>query len=290
MDTGSDFVYMPLLDRSKILKLAEELPPTPQILSKIQSCMQNPDSDLNDLVKLIRMDATLAAQVVRLSNSSFYGSSIPSENIMEAVQRLGFREVHRLVGLVAAKQFMGAAAPVYKLKAGELWEISIIRAVMLETFAKAVGVNHDTAYTIGLLHGIGKVVVNQFTLEAGLSFYDEVEDGQVSPELEQRILGMHFGDIGGVLMECWKFTQEVILPVRFQESPFDASDQRVMTCLLYLSTHLGDQWRAEGEADPFLVEDVEQIYEITALKENDIPSILETTAERIEKIKSEFNF
>ena len=81
---------MAVIDRSKILVHAEELPPTPQILCKIQSCMADPNSDLSDLVKLVRMDSTLAAKIVRLSNSSYYGGSIPSENLMEAVQRLGF--------------------------------------------------------------------------------------------------------------------------------------------------------------------------------------------------------
>ena len=59
---------MAIIDRSKILLHAEELPPTPQILCKIQSCMADPNSDL---VKLVRMDSALAAQIVRLSNSIY---------------------------------------------------------------------------------------------------------------------------------------------------------------------------------------------------------------------------
>lgn len=280
---------MAVIDRSKILVHAEEMPPTPQILCKIQSCMQDPSSDLQDLVKLIRMDATLAAQIVRLSNSSYYGCAIPSENVMEAVQRLGFREVHRLVGLVASKQLFGAAAPVYRMKAGELWDLSITRAIAMDAYAKRAGVNNDTAYTVGLLHGIGKIIVNKCTLEAGLSFYDEDDDAEpITPEFEKRILGFHFAEVGGILLESWKFTQEIILPVKFQISPEDAPDQRVMSSLLYLSTKLMDQWRMGEDIDPENVPNSEAIMEITGLKADDFIGAMEDIEEAVNKIRNEF--
>ncbi|MEM7672809.1 MAG: HDOD domain-containing protein [Verrucomicrobiota bacterium] len=281
---------MPVIDRPKILVHAEEMPPTPQILCKIQSCMQDPNADLQDLVKLIRMDATLAAQIVRLSNSSYYGCAIPSENVMEAVQRLGFREVHRLVGLVASKQLFGAAAPVYRMKAGELWDQSISRAIAMDTYAKIVGVNNDTAYTIGLLHGIGKIIVNKCTLESGLSFYDEDEDAEpITPEFEKRILGFHFAEVGGILLESWKFTQEVILPVKFQIAPQEAPDQRVMTSLLYLANHVMDQWRFGQEIDLSNVPDLEEVLEIAGLKSEQLIEAMDPINEAVGKVREEFN-
>lgn len=251
--------------------------------------MQDPNADLSDLVKLIRMDATLAAQIVRLSNSSYYGCAIPSENVMEAVQRLGFREVHRLVGLVASKQLFGAAAPVYRMKAGEMWDQSICRAIAMDAYAKRAGVNNDTAYTVGLLHGIGKIIVNKCTLEAGLSFYDEDEDADpITPEFEKRILGFHFAEVGAILLESWKFTQEVILPVKFQLHPDETPDQRVMTSLLFFSNHLMDQWRLGEDIDPTTISDFESVLEISGLKSEDFVDAMDDIKESVDKVRNEF--
>ena len=144
-----------------ILDSVSDLPPTPQILPKLQSLLKDDNSTMEDIVKLVKMDAPLTAKVVRLSNSVFFGSATPSKNIEDAVNRLGFQEVYKVVSLVASQLVLGGGLESYKLKEGELWKQSVYTAIAMETIGTKVGQEASSLYTIGLLHSIGKAIINR---------------------------------------------------------------------------------------------------------------------------------
>ncbi|MEM9026346.1 MAG: hypothetical protein AAGB06_05370, partial [Verrucomicrobiota bacterium] len=104
-----------------------------------------------------------------------------------------------------------------------------------------------------------------------------------------RILGFHFAEVGGILLESWKFTQEVILPVKFQIAPQEAPDQRVMTSLLYIANHIMDQRRLGQEIDPSNVPNVEEVLEIAGLNSEQLLDAMEPINEAVGKVHEEFN-
>lgn len=90
---------------AELLQLAQQLPVSPQILLKLSVLIDNLNCTLEEIAVLLRRDATLAARLIRISNSAAYGGNDSSvSSVEEAVSRVGFTEVYRLTGLAAASQ------------------------------------------------------------------------------------------------------------------------------------------------------------------------------------------
>ncbi|MFW5882832.1 MAG: HDOD domain-containing protein [Verrucomicrobiota bacterium] len=211
---------MPIFQLEDLFASADRLPAAPQVFPRLQNLLRDGNSTLEDIAELIRLDASLAARVVRLSNSAFYGGSERSTTIDGAVSRLGFREVNKVVSALSALQVMVDALPSYGLKKGELWGISLRTALLMEALADETGGDAGTAYTVGLLHAIGKILINRFAQERDIQIYEDAEEGvQLTPEMERQLLGFDFAEIGASLLERWKIPSVICDPVRYQMHP-----------------------------------------------------------------------
>jgi len=218
-----------------IIAEAKDLPPTPKILPKLQKILRDPDSGIHQIIELIRLDAPLAAQVVRVSNSAWFGGAKRTENLTEAINRLGFQEVYKVVSMVSSNQLLGAAQPVYNLRSGELWERSVVTAVIMEALAGAGCLDTDNAYTIGLFCDIGKVIVNGYCMERGLQIYadnPEEDDDTPLPEVERQILGFTHAEVSAGILRKWGFAESIVEPIACKFEPFEANEHRRKACLL----------------------------------------------------------
>jgi hypothetical protein len=139
-----------MISLKQIVDGVVSLPPTPRILPKLQRLLRDPDSGIHEIISLLKVDAPMTAQIVRLSNSAFYNTGEPVQSLEEAVNRLGFREVYRVANVAAAQQVMGEALPLYNMGKGELLEGSVSSAVlMVELGSRARRTDLDAAYTTG---------------------------------------------------------------------------------------------------------------------------------------------
>ena len=234
------------MDIDAILLQADKLSPTPQILPKLQAVLRELNADIGEISALVKFDAALTAQIVRLGNSAFFGMSKPSKSVDEAISRLGMREIYNLVGLIVARQIFGEELRYYGLKSTQLWENSVLSAALMETFAERTGHNVEVAYTAGLVRDIGKVLINRVLQEKEVEY-----DGSavVGLEEERRLLGFDFAEIGAALLKKWNFHEEIFAAVRFQVSPLESPETNPFACLLYLTNlAMTNDICASGEA------------------------------------------
>ena len=218
-----------------IVEEVRDLPTTLQLLPKLRKLLHHEMSMMEDIISVIKMDAPLAARVLKTSNSAYYGGGTPVESLMEAINRLGFVEVCRITESVAAKHALNTDISTYKLKPGELWEKSITSAVSMELLGKKVGVPTDTAYTIGLLHTIGKLVINQYYTERGMEIYSEDRKIELTPEMEKQFLGFTHTEVGALLLEKWNFAEVIHTAIRYQLDPLKAQNHQIFACLAYVA-------------------------------------------------------
>lgn len=212
------------------------LPPTPRILPKLQRLLRDPDSGIHDIISLLKVDAPMTAQIVRLSNSAYYNTGDPVQSLEEAVNRLGFREVYRVSSVAAAQQVMGEALPLYNMGKGELLEGSVATAVlMVELCSRGRRTDLDASYTTGLLHSIGKVVINQYFLKHGLDIYGNAAGETVDILWERKLLGFDHAEAGAAILEKWNFPDEIRMPVLHQLDPLKAPSLQSLCCLMFIA-------------------------------------------------------
>jgi putative nucleotidyltransferase with HDIG domain len=197
--------------------------------------LNQPDVESGKIVKMISYDPALTANVLRICNSAYFGASTATCDIQEAVTRLGFQQVYQLAAAATGARLLSAAQPGYGLEQGELWKHSVAAAVATQMIARKTGDNENLAFTAGLLHDIGKIVLSQSLEGVYSKVVKETEAQQQSLlDAEKKILGVNHAEVGGRLLERWKFPPNIVSAVWFHHTPKGAGAHQRLACLVYL--------------------------------------------------------
>jgi putative nucleotidyltransferase with HDIG domain len=199
------------------------LPPAPRILTELLLLLSEADVESERVVELITFDPALTAQVLQRCNSAAAGFSQPVADLPDAVMRLGFNDIYRLVAAVVAESTLGAAQRGYGIGPGELWQHSAVAAVAAKVIARSRNGEENVAFTAALLHDIGKLILSS-SLEGA---YDTVikateVSGHSFLEAEKAILGVQHAEVGGRLLERWSFPEQMVRAVWLHHDPVRA--------------------------------------------------------------------
>lgn len=266
------------MNAEEVLSQVEKLPPAPAVLPSLLNLLNDANSNPNEVIALIRVDPSLTAQVLRLANSVYYGAGKPTYDLQEAVGRIGFREVYKLVAVVCGQQLLNQQVTQLFMDKGEMWEYSLGTGFIMEQMAQELGTDATSAYTIGLLHGLGKLVIAAHPRMDFSDVFDVVEKQGVSvTEAERRVWGVTHAEVAAALLRKWSFQDDIVLPILHQDRPALATAHRKVACMLHLSiftvaalglNHGKDAWAME--ADMFalhhtgLSEDKMQVFMVNA--------------------------
>lgn len=237
--------------RDTLLAIARGLPPAAQILAGICELLQDVNTDLDQIADEIRMDAALAGRVIRVSNSVVYGGRNTVSSVEEAVGRVGFSEVVRLVGSATVNRVVDRELRCYHIGLDELRESLLMHALGSEAIADAAGMNRNTAYVSGLLRGIGMMVLDRFAAEkiGGHQTYDPTEY-ETYRLWEARHFGIHATRVTTMALDDWRFPEEVVGAVDAHLEPPDSDEDvaRLATAVNVagaIATHFGHALHGE---------------------------------------------
>ena len=203
--------------RDHILRLAQKLPASPQIFTRLSLLLDDVNADLDKIVNLISIDTGLTSRVLRLSNSVFFRGSSAVQSLDEAINRVGFREVHKMVGMAMTEQIFKDGLPAYRMNARQVWESSIATALAMESIARESGQDEQTAYTVGILRQIGKLVLGKII--------EKEQPGAMCPDdldilsWERARLNITSHEAAAYILESWKLPRPVCQGMRFQHEP-----------------------------------------------------------------------
>src|SRR6058998_3843257 len=114
------------MDRiEELLDGIDTLPLSPTPLPQLFRALTDTDSDLSQVVDLISFDPALTAKLLKTCNSAFFGRAEPANDVAEAVQRLGFQTVYRLVATVKGAQVLRPSQNSSGVDANDLWSHSV---------------------------------------------------------------------------------------------------------------------------------------------------------------------
>ena len=220
----------------EVLSQVEKLPPAPAVLPNLLNLLRDTNSDPNEIISMIRLDPSLTAQVLRLSNSVYYAMSEPSDDLQSAVSRIGFREVYKLVAMVCGQQLFNHSIQSLFMGKGEMWEYSLATGFIMEQMAADLGMDATSCYTAGLLHSIGKLVITAHPTMDYADVFRIVEARGISiSQAERELWGVTSAEVGATLLRKWKFRDEIVNPIEYQSCPAQAPAFRKQACMLHLS-------------------------------------------------------
>jgi HD-like signal output (HDOD) protein len=204
------------LTRDAILHHAQTLPAAPQVLGGLCELLQDINTDLDQIADQIRVDSALAARVIRMSNSVGYSGGEPVASVDEAVARVGFAEVVRLVGLATVGGLVERALPVYGVQADKLRESLLLHALAAEALARSLGMESNSAYTAGLLRGLGMMVLDRTS--RGRVAYEAGSFANYA-EWEAACFGVTATQVTATLLKEWRFPAEVVAALEEHLAP-----------------------------------------------------------------------
>ncbi|MBV6320090.1 HDOD domain-containing protein [Duganella violaceipulchra] len=186
------------------------LPTAPKVVEELISSFDKASVSTEEIAKKLSTDPVLSAKLLRLANSAYYHVSRSIGTVEDAVLMLGFVTVRTLVissGLVSGFK----TVPGLDLK--QFWRYSLHTAVSAKWIAKKTKENTDLAFTIGMMHAIGQLVIHSAMAEQAMAL-DKVAGPLDSRRLdaEQASFGFTFADVGAELAKRWKF------PLTFSET------------------------------------------------------------------------
>lgn len=220
-------------DLEQIIMTAGDLPTIPVVATKVMQLMEDENSTAEDLAKVVASDPAVAARVLKISNSSFYGCQRQIQTLPHAIMMLGFVTLKSVVIAASVKQVYHPFGLTEKL----LWEHSFGAGLAARLIAADTRqVNPDEAFLGGLFHDIGKIIMN-FMDKA--KFQEVMQhcynEGVRFQDAENQVFGYTHEEVGALVIKKWNFPDhlmQAVLSHHTLEMPED--DDPYMSHLTYI--------------------------------------------------------
>lgn len=207
----------------EIIHQVKNLPPVSQAALKLVSLLEQASISNDEVVQVIKCDNVLTAKLLRACNSPYFGLDEPVASVDQAVLMLGHQQILHIVLTLAFGSAMVVPMPGYAVEANELWRHSLLTATAAEIVAAESDLNVDApvAFTVGLLHDIGKLALSQaLTSEIQDQIRQLVEQqGCARTEAEKQIMGADHSDVGACLLKSWNLPEEIVEAVANHHHP-----------------------------------------------------------------------
>jgi putative nucleotidyltransferase with HDIG domain len=228
----------------------------PQVMTRIMAVLNDEDSSAKDLAKEVRADQAMTSKILKVSNSAYYGFYRKISNIEEAIVVLGHQEIRSLSLAITVLSLYNENNEI-SYDRRQFWRHCVTTAVLADMMAK----NHKNiiaqAFTAGLLHDIGRTVLDQFFPDEWKAIYERAREKDVHwMEVEHDLIDTDHAEIGYWLAEQWNFPPVLSEAIRWHHQPGQATESPLLTGIIHLSDILSRRFIPVTIGKPALDETV----------------------------------
>jgi HD-like signal output (HDOD) protein len=267
------------------LRLGEirDLPTLPSMAATALAVAEDPSSTASDLLRVILTDPPLAARVLRVANSVYFrreGSEIT--DLQTAIIRLGFSNVRNLLMGVSVIRSFNAFFVDSPYTREDFWVHCISVGALAGRLSRAdERLSSSTAFVVGLLHDIGKLVLDRYRRDSFLQAL-RLAQGERLPldEAERRRFGTDHAAIAGDLLDLWNFPRELSDPIRWHHDPGQCPERhRMHAMLVHVADFLCDARRLGYSGNDHPVKPPAHYFEALRIREADLEAHLDALRE-----------
>lgn len=269
--------------KNSILKTIGDLPPMPQVAQKARQVISNPDSSFKDLAKVIETDQAIATKVLRMANSAYYGSVGTVSSVQQASVVLGTKTLIELLNLACASGPLSKTLKGYELESGDLWKHSLAVAAGSRIIAKKRSELAEDAFSAGLIHDVGKLILDPYILEMKETFENAVQKGKESFFIaEKNVFGFDHGEIASEVCDKWQIPQHLSQAIRHHHNPSN-SNGNILAHIIHIADVTAMMTGIGGGLDGMLYKIDEKAMDSLEFGHTDITMLMGEIAEYVEK-------
>ena len=227
----------------QVVSNIRNLPTPPIVFHQIQKVINDPLVSAGQIAKILQEDPAMSVKVLKLTNSAFYGLAREVESVKQAVVIVGLEAIKNLV-LSASVLDMFKGKDVDSDFQDKFWRHSLgvgFCARLLAKRAKSRGmIDPDSAFSGGLLHDIGKVILCCF-LPKEYATVKEARDANTELDtvtLEEQVLGYNHAQIGAILAEQWKLPARLIDAVTYHHQPQTCPSDELIPYIINVANYV----------------------------------------------------
>jgi putative nucleotidyltransferase with HDIG domain len=246
-----DAVTVQAPSTSEIEQAIEQVKPIPQVALKVMRLVDHPDERIDAIADEIRKDQVITARTLQLANSALFAAKQTIASLDHAIVFLGQDHLIKLVISAAIQGYFDQSNQGYALCKGGIYHHALGCAHVAEILAKRTGMAEAAmAYTAGLVHDIGKVVLDQYVSHAYPLFYRRVmERNEDVIHIEKRLFNADHTAVGSMLARRWSFPDPLTDAVCHHHHPGNARNHPELARIVYLADLLTSRFLAGLEIE-----------------------------------------
>ncbi|MDD0837532.1 HDOD domain-containing protein [Curvibacter sp. HBC61] len=220
------------------------LPSIPRVVALLMHELDQEEPDLRKVSQLISTDPALTARLLQLANSAFFQLSRRINGVAEALALLGLNHVRTLVSAAAVG---GAFRTVTGINLQQFWRYSLDTAKVSRTLASVVRQNPSAAFTAGLVHAVGELVMHiGMPREMALLNMEHPPLDLKRAKTERRHLGYCYAQVSAGFARQWQFPPAIVDALEYQIAPFDNDVYEPLAGVIHLAA-----WRIRAKEAGF---------------------------------------
>ncbi|SDG50041.1 HDOD domain-containing protein [Desulfosporosinus hippei] len=259
-----------------VLKRVQALPPLPTSALRVIALTKNPGTTVKELETVIGKDPSLTAGILRQANSAYYGYARRISSLQEAIVMLGFQVTQGLAMASAVAPLLKDNLVGYEIEQEGLWKHSMLTAMTAKRLCQYRKFPFgDVAFTAGLLHDIGKLVISIYVQEVGPFLVEKVKEAKLSYfELEEKVIGYNHATVGGFLARTWFLPEDLVSAISYHHTPENTPSYPELACVIHVANGLANLLGIGGGVDSLLNPIHQVALDKISLTESDLEKLM----------------
>jgi len=254
----------------------KKLPTIPVVAQEILGLVRDDLISVQKLEKIVENDPAIAAKIMSVANSAFYGYKVPAKSLESAVLRIGFNSVRSIALGISLLTVMGNGKAHKTLDYQRLFNHSVSVGFVAGMLIKEFRLEFSEEILInGILHDIGFLILNRYFPKKYMKVLDEFKLGTPLLDAEKKVLEFNHAEIGQWLAVKWKLPNTVSDTIRYHHQPSGAKRFQKRIAVIHIADYITTgNIMSPTESDPQYPLDPAAL-EVLKIKENDLEGIQE---------------
>ena len=277
-----------LVERAKrmtpqqLVQEVEHLFSLPDVAVRLNELIDQPDTSTKQLVDVVQLDAGIAASVLRLANSAWYGLPSRVDTISRAITLIGTKALRDLVMSASViTSFKGISSEFVDMM--DFWDNSVTCGVVTRNLAKKCGIREsERMFLAGLLHKVGRLV---FYASRPVQYRQVLMDKDMGEaavvEAERAIFGFTYAELGGALLRAWRVPEALDEVISYQLNPFDAPYYNKEAAIVHMAAdiafHMSPDIKARFQLGDYNLTFDEEVWASLELERDLLAEIMQTS-------------